>query len=289
MNILISSDESETLERALRYTALFSGSAKLTLMSAAAGSDLKTSEAHLRNLSHKYQSQLEGRIRTMLVQGGVRDAILNEVHRGDYDLVILGIHLHKGIRHLRPKLIAREIARRINLPLLIVFPEWFQLERILVCTARQPDSPAVQLGGKVALAAGAALTILHVMSQIVLRENAEQADLERDAEELIAHQTPEGVQFERHYAVLKDLGLSEELIQLKVRHGITVDEILRESEEGAFDLIVVGALDVPSDESWHELRELLYEDLAERVLLEAKRPILIARSVVNNREWDLET
>jgi nucleotide-binding universal stress UspA family protein len=86
---------------------------------------------------------------------------------------------------------------------------------------------------------------------------------------------------------LREQGMQAGDCQYLVRHGLTVEEIINESNQGDFDLVVIGGLDVPPEKSWHELRELVQEDIADRVLTEARRPVLIANQP-ENRPLDWE-
>ncbi|MFP3853554.1 MAG: hypothetical protein ACLFWD_04570, partial [Anaerolineales bacterium] len=92
------------------------------------------------------------------------------------------------------------------------------------------------------------------------------------------HQTHEGKHFERAIQILSEAGVPPDRTEVKVRHGLTLDEVISESEEGNFDLIVAGAPQVSEQEDWSELRELLQEDLAVEILQKATRPILIMRA-----------
>jgi nucleotide-binding universal stress UspA family protein len=193
-----------------------------------------------------------------------------------YDLVVLGIHLRRGWGHLRPKFVARHVVHRIEVPLLIVFPEWRQLRRILVCTAGEKHAEqVVDFAGRLTAPVGAEIVILHVMSQIPMASDADVEDLVCDAEGLIEHSAPEGKHLERTLEILANLGIPAERCRAKVRHGFVVDEIVRESEEGDVDLVVLGAPAVSKEHSRNGLDELLREDVADRVLMDARRPVLI--------------
>ncbi len=278
MRILVTSDRPETLERAAEYTRLFAGpDAAIMLMpiyedEEAAAGDRRQLETVRDDLTETLDRPLETEHR----YGQVVDQILAEAERDRYDLVVLGIHLRRGWGHLRPKLVARKVARQIRVPLLIVFPAWQQLRRILVCTGgEKPAERVVRFAGRLAASAGAEVTVLHVMSQIPMASDAQVEDLAYNTTEVMAYQTREGRHLQRTLDILTDLGLPEERCTTRVRYGFVVDEIVQESEESDIDLVVVGAPTVSADRSWNELRELIQEDVAERVLMDARRPVLI--------------
>jgi len=278
MRILVTSDGPDTLERAAKYTTLFADpDAAITLMIVCGAEIAEEERRRLEELHDGLADALDRPIEAKLRRGQVIDQILDETRENRYDLVVLGIHLRRRIGRLRPKFVARRVAPRIEAPLLIVFPEWDRLRRILVCTSgEKPAERVVDVAGRLAASVGAEITVLHVMSQIPMSTGAEIGTLECDADQLIECDTREGKHLQRTLDILADLDLPAEKCTTKVRHGFVVDEIVRESEEGDFDLVVVGAPRVSSGRSWRELRELIHEDIAERVLMDARRPVLIA-------------
>lgn len=279
MRILVTSDRPDTLERAADYTALFADPRETDITLMRLCEEESRSEEERRQfeaLRGAFTEKLGCPVETKLRRGDPIEQILNETEQRDYDLVVLGIHLRPRWSCLRPKLVARRVVRHIQTPLLIVFPEWSRLHRILICTsATRKDSPLLQKAGRLALLAGADVTVLHVMSQIPLSADAQLKDLERNVDELIEHDSREGIHLERALETLAQVGVPAGRSEAKIKRGLVVDEIVRESEEGNFDLVVLGAHHVPPERSWHELRELIQEDIAERVLVEASRPVLI--------------
>ncbi|MGD9049781.1 MAG: universal stress protein, partial [Anaerolineae bacterium] len=112
------------------------------------------------------------------------------------------------------------------------------------------------------------MTILHVMSQMSAGPGVRGEQLRADAEELMSEHSPEGQLLERNLDILEGSDLNA---QPKVRHGLVVDEILEEAGSGDYDLVVIGA---HPDEGW---RRILLDDLAHRLLVRLKRPVLVVR------------
>jgi nucleotide-binding universal stress UspA family protein len=287
MHILVSSDGEETLSRAVDYTLLFADQAAVTLLSTYENdSDRPAALDTLDHLAEKIDLVSACPVQAKAAPGEIIPAVLHEIQSRDYDLVVFGSHLTPRLRKIRPKKTARKIAKRVTIPLLVVLPEWEKLEKILVCIGgTEPDGLVLRLSGKLASAVDAHCTVLHVMSQIPLRADAEQEDLERDAQALIKHESKEGGYLENAMQILEQQGVEHKQCDFRVRHGLTVEEIIRESQEGAFDLVVIGGLEVPPEKSWQELRELVQEDIADQVLTQANRPVLIAH---NPKHYALE-
>ena len=283
MRVSVTSDRPDTLRRAVRYTALFADSndeaTAITVM--ALYSDHETHETRRRfvELRESLIEDLGHMIEAKRRHGKPIEQILSEVEAHAYDLVVLGIHLRWRLTQLRPKYIARHLARRIKVPVLIVFPAWDRLQRVLACTGAEPeDLRIVRAAGRMAAAAGGEVTVLHVMSQLPISADAQTEDLTRTAEELMERGTREGEHLCQALDILDRAGIPSDRRQVKVRHGLVVDEIIEESEEGHYDLVVVGAPYVSSKRAWDELRELIQENVAERVLMGAARPVLVVKA-----------
>jgi nucleotide-binding universal stress UspA family protein len=142
-----------------------------------------------------------------------------------------------------------------------------KIDHILVCSAAGPASEeTVQFAAQLAHALEASVTLLHVMSQIALKERAEGADLEAQAEELMDRDAREGVHLENMLKILHDEGVEAQAV---VRHGLVVDEIIAEAKESRFDMLVIGAHTTP------DIAGLLSSDLSQQIMLAATRPVLI--------------
>jgi hypothetical protein len=55
------------------------------------------------------------------------------------------------------------------------------------------------------------------------------------------------------------VGVRPENRHAEVKHGLVLDD-LQEANKGKYDLVVIGAHEVPRERSWRELRELLQEN-----------------------------
>ena len=124
----------------------------------------------------------------------------------------------------------------------------------------------VRFAGRLARALEASVTLLHVMSQLPLAEDASLDDLEASAEELIQRGSREGGHLSRMLALLAAEGKTARAV---VRHGLVRDEIIAEAREGRYDLLVTGAHVTPG------LNARLVGDLSTDILLAANRPVLV--------------
>jgi nucleotide-binding universal stress UspA family protein len=113
---------------------------------------------------------------------------------------------------------------------------------------------------------GGEIVVLHVMSQISAGPGVRGKQLRSEAEELLQERAPEGELLRRDIEMLQRLGVPA---RAKVRHGLVVDEILKEVQAGDYDLVVIGAY---RGKGW---QRILLDDLAHRLVVELDRPVLV--------------
>lgn len=124
--------------------------------------------------------------------------------------------------------------------------------KILIATGGTPDAEqAVRLGAEIGRATGAALTVLTVSKEAGPAVEA-------------AREIAEGAG--------RRLGTLPGVVESRVRVGHPAEEILREAEEGGYNLLIVG-----EKERHHLLSRFLLGSTAERVVEHAPCPVLVAR------------
>lgn len=155
-------------------------------------------------------------------------------------------------------------------PVAIAKGEITDLRRVLLCVsaAHNPDLSGIALNKMIARAAASLeITVLHVMSQIAAAPGtAARWQLDADANTLILEHTPEGMRIQKDVSALLISGAN---VHPKVRHGLVVDEIMAESREGSYDLIVIGA---NQNRGW---KRFLLDNLEHRIAARSETPILI--------------
>ena len=123
-------------------------------------------------------------------------------------------------------------------PVLVAIGDCAQIQRILVCTGgKQYIEDAVQLTGEIAKCVGASVTLLHVMAEPPAIY-ADLVRLEEDVDRLLASESELGVNLRGQKKSLEKIGVTAEV---RVRHGIALDQIFAELEEGDHDMIVTGS------------------------------------------------
>ncbi len=216
-----------------------------------------------------YFRDVPGTVQVKLRSGNAAEEIAAEANSGEYDLLILGERAQHGLfaRLLGPTALA--VISATTLPVLIAKESVHLLRHILACDSGAIEPRLLQrLHSQLPqlFALDIDMTVLHVMSQISAGPGVAGAQLRADASQLIDAHSREGEVLEQDVRLLAELGIEA---QPKVRHGFVVDEILAEASSGDYDLIVIGA---HRQEGW---QRLFLEDLANRIIREADRPVLV--------------
>ncbi|HXY60954.1 MAG TPA: universal stress protein [Chthoniobacterales bacterium] len=198
--------------------------------------------------------------------------ISDETTKVKYDLVVIGARKTgaTGLYWRSEKMY--ELIKSISPPVLVAMGEWAQLKRFLVCTGgKEFIEGAVQLTGELARAVGASVTLLHVMAEPPAMY-ADLVRLEEDVDRLLDSKSELGINLSAQKADLEKLGLTAEV---RIRHGIVVDQVFAEARERNYDLIVTG-----SSQARGILRHYIMGDLTRTILNHANCPVLVARAGV---------
>jgi nucleotide-binding universal stress UspA family protein len=222
-----------------------------------------------RNRLERAQEMLElPAARAEMRTGDPAEEILKEADEGDYDLVVVGRRAAANILTSLLRPVARKVADQAPTCVLVVNEDREALRRILICTAGlKVDEQVIQAGARLARAANAQTTILHVTHPVPSMYTGLEA-MEETLPELLQTDTPLAEHLREGARLLADEGVSAEV---KLRHGMAHDEIVREAEQGDYDLIVMG----PNPSSG--LRRLLTEDVTAQVIEIAPCPVLVVR------------
>ena len=271
MKILICSDGTSPAESATRIGGLLTGptQAKTTLLGIA---ENPQDERPLRDA-------LEGQARALRAHGVAPEIVVREgepirqiliqTSKTTYDVVVIGAR-RKGTTGLYWRSEKTyEVIKLIPPPVLVAIGECTTLKKFLVCTGgKEFIEEAVQLTGKLAAAVGASVTLLHVMAEPPAIY-ADLVQLEEDVGRLLESKSELGTNLRRQKRELERLGVSAEV---RLRHGIVIDQVFEEARDGDYDLIVTG-----TSQARGLLRHYIMGDLTRSILNHANCPVLVAR------------
>ncbi|MBA3961259.1 MAG: universal stress protein [Chthoniobacterales bacterium] len=215
--------------------------------------------------------QEQGVTPTIVIRSGepIRQ-ILAETAANEYDLAIIGAR-RKGTGGLywRPEK-TYEVIKAVPPPVLVAIGACGRIKRILVCTGgKRYIDDAVQLAGEIATCVGASLTLLHVMAEPPAIY-ADLVRLEEDVDRLLASDSELGLGLLGQKESLEKMGLE---VEVRIRHGLALDQIFMEVREGEHDLIVTG-----TSQAGGTFRHYIMGDLTRGILNRAECPVLVARA-----------
>ena len=272
MRWLISLDGSPRADSAAQFAAelLQPGKDEVVLLGIAAReSSLKKLEKSLAALNQS----LGALVSEQLIHFGSTAEVIEKVAgSGSFDIALYGSRGRRGLTKVLFGSVAARLAHAISCSLLVVRKTPEPVKRILICSTLDPFHTApMEIGKNLAQAVTADVTILHVMSQIPLIDQASLDQLELTAEEAIARRTREGQALLDAQQELQAAGLQTHSV---IRHGLVIDEILDEVVSGDYDLLVIGSHAGPRTSRW---QDILVEDITNTVLLDTRCPVLIVR------------
>jgi nucleotide-binding universal stress UspA family protein len=196
--------------------------------------------------------------------------IVDQTTKTKYDLVIIGARTTGAAGpHWRSEK-TYEVIKSISPPVLVAMGEWAQLKQFLVCTGgKEFIEDAVQLTGKLASGVGAAVTLLHVMAEPPAIY-ADLVRLEEDVDRLLESNSELGINLRTQKQDLEKVGVPT---QVRIRHGIVIDQVFAEVRKNNYDLIVTG-----SSQARGMVRHYIMGDLTRAILNHANCPVLVARA-----------
>lgn len=221
--------------------------------------------ARTLEILHPVLPTLETKVRI----GDRSEEIIHEAKEGHFGLILMGKRpSHRLITRLLGSTATR-VAEQAPCPVIVAKEQIGPIRRILLCdSGAQSSSLLKQFTQELAELSPKTIkvTILHVMSQMSAGPGVSSNQLQADAETLMQAHTPEGKMLTKDLQALEHVNVRP---RPKVRHGLVVNEILKEARGGDYDLVVIGTY---RRVGWPFF---LLENLARQVIAEIDRPVLV--------------
>jgi nucleotide-binding universal stress UspA family protein len=272
MKILLCSDGMPASENAIELTTLLAGplKAEITLLGIV---EKSSDERPLREALEKQAQSLRtqnAQLDIVVRAGEPVRQILDQTSNGSYDLVVVGARWIGATGHYWRSERTYEVIKAIQPPVLVAIGERKQLKRFLVCTGgKEFIEQAVQFTGEIAVALGASVTLLHVMAEPpAIYVNLVQ--LEENVDQLLESKSELGTNLLRQKRELERLAVPAEV---RLRHGIVIDQVFEEVRAGDYDLIVTG-----TSRARGLLGHYIMGDLTRGILNRANCSVLVARA-----------
>jgi nucleotide-binding universal stress UspA family protein len=253
MDILLYCDPSPRGDWAVTAASMFPKALAGSITLLATEEDLRANPALVASIRARLADNADS-IVEIAKPGPAERAVPAAAAERRYDLVITPPAGRSALQRMLKGSRVASIMRTVATPVLVARRPPRRMGHVLVAlSGGAPTADIVRYAQKVAGAAGATLSFIHVSSEVPVPGTA-------DA-------TPAGPIAEIERA-LGEAGIKRPCI---VRDGLVVDEILREMDSGAYDLLVLGAPSAPAGSLWTR------ENVVERILLQCPSSVLIYR------------
>jgi len=225
-----------------------------------------------RRLTEARQTLGDDAVEMRIREGDPAAEILAQIEEGNHDLAILGPNEAPGLRRHILGSVTTRIVRNAPCSILVAQQARASLERILICSGGGDIARIVtQAGARLAQAVGAHATLLHVVVPVASMYTGLD-EIEESLSELLRTDTPIARHLREGAETLQQHGVPA---QLKLRYGVVADEIVGESLEGDYDLIMLGA-----KKGLVRFKRLMLGGMLKQILEKSTRSILVARQVL---------
>ena len=265
MNILICSDGTPASDNAARLGGIVASAtqAQVMLLGIAENpSDEQPLRQALDQEAHILR-RANAKPRVVLQSGEPIAQILSETSSSKYDIIVIGSRRRNAPGR------TYEIIKAVEPSVLVAIGTQERQSRILLCSGgKHFIDDAVRLTGTLAAALHAQVTLFHVMAEPPAIY-AHLRQLEEDVTTLLASGSELGRNLVAEKKALEKLGV---VVNVRVRHGFIIDQLLDEMREGNYDLIVTG-----SSRARGPLQHYIMGDVTQRILDSAQCSVLVVR------------
>jgi nucleotide-binding universal stress UspA family protein len=271
MRMLLCSIGSKQRERTLRFGIAVARALSADVMLLGITQQASKAEGLRQTLAMAAQELAEAGLpsQVRVEVGNAEQVVGREMARTTYDLLALGALASKRSRKRFLAPVVSHIIEQARTSVLVIKGERESLSRVLICASgSEIGHLAVWAGAALACGAGARATLLHVVDAMP----AMYVGLEQMEETLAEFlQVDTGASRELKWAA-QVVKAECEISEVKLRRGIVVDEILRESQMGDHDVVVLG-----SSQAAPGLVRALMGDVTQDIVDRAQRPVLVVR------------
>jgi nucleotide-binding universal stress UspA family protein len=230
-------------------------------------------DGHLENgqaVAEQAALDLNGLSPQIFIKQGRSSAIIKEaLDQEEYQLVIT--NADRVNRFRKSAEVDPVLFKQSTISLLLTENAKPKLEKILVCSGcKEDDYSLTTQTVKLAADLNASLTLLHVISGSVPTMYTGLDLIEEKVDEMLQTETPFAKHLRRDVEILKESGVSS---AVKIRRGIPIEEIVRETQEYNYDLIVIGSSKVKEG-----LKEMIMGNMTVKIIDRIVLPVLIIGS-----------
>ena len=271
MKILICHDGSEAAERALRLGGMVASACKAEATLLGIIESQGEAETIHDSLKRGLASLTDKGVAAELITrtGQPIEEIVRRTEEANYELVVIGATRKETVGHFWMSSKAYKIIKEIKPPVLLVAGKVATIKRILICSGGKTYiENALPLTGQLARALGATVVLLHVMPEPpgIL---AKLPGMGPDVERLLASRSELGTNLRHAKEGLEAMGVP---VEVRLRDGEVLAEILQELHGGEYELIVAGtALS-------HNFRTYVLGDITREIVNHVRCAVLTVRT-----------
>lgn len=207
-------------------------------------------------------------ITVRLVTGDKIETIVEEMGKEEYDLAIFELRRRRKVLPSKHRMFSQKILKHAPIPVMLVRRVNFKLEKVLVCTGGQSVSDkVVQLSAHLTEVAGLHATILHVSPSLPSMYTG-MGEMDGTLDQVLKSETPLAQHLKESAETFAEQKIDA---RVEIRHGAVAEEILTEAEEGAYDLIVLGAT------GQQAIDTIFLSDVTQQVINRSSSAVLVVK------------
>jgi nucleotide-binding universal stress UspA family protein len=215
-----------------------------------------------------------GSVELRIREGDPAGEILAEIDEQGYGLVVLGPNEAPGLRRHFLGSVTTRVVRQAPCSVLVAQQARRSLKRILICSGGgEIGERVIEAGARLAQAVGAQATLLHVVTPVASMYTG-LGEIDESLPKLLQTDTPIARNLRGGAEILDQRGVPAEL---KLRYGVVVDEIIRESQQGDYDLILMGA-----KKGLVRFKRLMLGAVTKQVVEKSVRSVLVVRQALGS-------
>ncbi|RLD06315.1 MAG: hypothetical protein DRI56_08150 [Chloroflexota bacterium] len=210
---------------------------------------------------------------TSLKQGKPAKIIRKHIQQGEHSLLIF--NKNRIQQDAFGMAAMKAFWKCYDFPILITENAKPQVKNILLCTGGRNEY-LLEYGAKFAQAMGANLTLLHVAAGTVPTMYTGLNEFDETVSAVLQADTPIA-RYLRHAAdVLAKHNVNTEV---KIRHGVPTDELVRETQLENYDLVIIG-----HTHAREGLKEWLLGNLTAKIINRVELPVLVVSETLKRKK-----
>jgi nucleotide-binding universal stress UspA family protein len=207
--------------------------------------------------------------RILIEEGDASQVIKKVLTTEIYQLVI--VNAERILRLTKTVDVDPLLIKQSEISLLISKKPKPKIDRILLCTAcKENDHQLIRQAAMLAASLEAEVTMLHVFAGAVPTMYAGLDQIDETVEELLQTDTAYAQHLRKGVEILTENQVKSEV---KIRRGMPIEEIVRETQIENYDLAVIGTSDFRLG-----LKEMLMGNLTNKIIDRVELPVLVVGS-----------